>query len=220
MKLIGTYGSPYTRRVAITLKLYGIEFELDRASPFGADKARLRRINPIARIPVLQLPDGEYISESSLIIDHLDSLVDETQRLTPANGRSRRDVLAYASMASAATDKLVASLYEFHFRPPDKVYKPWIRMCDEQVADSFRWLDAAYKGPYMLGNRLTQADISIAVFWLFGKDKRARFFDRMNCAKLDGLSDRLAETEAFRTTPSDGPLPEGISLGARDDADS
>ncbi|MEM7019470.1 MAG: glutathione S-transferase family protein, partial [Pseudomonadota bacterium] len=209
----GTFGSPYTRRVAITLKMYGIPYQQQSLTPFGEDKAKLRQFNPLARVPVLQLDDDEYLSESHLIIDYLDSLVEEEKRLIPPSGKDRRGILNYAGVASGATDKLVTTLYEYHFRPPEKVYKPWIKMCDQQVTDGFKWLDSKLTGEWFVGEQISHADIAVAVFWLFGRDKRRKFFDRMNCSALQALSDRLVELDAFKETPSEGGLPAGISLG-------
>ena len=59
----------------------------------------------------------------------------------------------------------------------------------------------------------TQADLTAAVFWQFGVEKRPNFFARMNCPKLTALSDRLAETEPFQATPQGEGLPKGITLG-------
>ena len=63
MKLIGAYSSPYTRRVAITLRHYGIAHDIKKVTPFGDTKAWLRRINPVAKIPILELDDGEFVTE-------------------------------------------------------------------------------------------------------------------------------------------------------------
>jgi len=104
--LIGTHSSPYTRRVAITLQLYGLGYEIQKTTPFGEGKAKLREINPAAKIPILLLPDGEVLSESHVILDHLDSLA-PGEPLTPTSGPDRRKVLMYAGIASASIDKLV-----------------------------------------------------------------------------------------------------------------
>ncbi len=73
MKLIGAYGSPYIRRVAITLRLYGLDHDIHKVTPFGEKREMLRKIIPVAKIPALQLEDGEFISESHVILEYLDS---------------------------------------------------------------------------------------------------------------------------------------------------
>jgi glutathione S-transferase len=100
MRLIGPFGSPYTRRVAITLKFYGLEVDHTKIVPFGDGKAKLRDVNPLARIPALELDDGACIVESGTILDYLDTLVDAESSLTPRTGPARSQVLNYVSIAS------------------------------------------------------------------------------------------------------------------------
>ncbi|MGB1342009.1 MAG: glutathione S-transferase family protein [Pseudomonadales bacterium] len=216
MKLIGAYSSPYTRRVAITLRHYGIAHDIKKVTPFGRTKARLRQINPVARIPILALDDGEFVTESQVILDYLDMLVPEHQRLTPSSGPERRKIQNLCGIASAAVDKLVTVLYEFHFRPKDKVYKPWTKMCDEQTADGFRWLDAQLVNGRFFGSQITQAEITVAVFWQFAVEKRTRFCERMDCTQLQALSDEMEQTAPFLATTPEGPIPEGMTLGTRE----
>jgi glutathione S-transferase len=89
MQLIGVNRSPHTRRVAITLKLYGVPFEQRDLSGFG-NRAEVRLANPLGRIPALVLDDGETLIDSAAIIDHLDQTYGGTQPLTPAAGPDRR----------------------------------------------------------------------------------------------------------------------------------
>jgi glutathione S-transferase len=46
--LYGRYASPFVRRVAVTLRLYGIEYRHIPLMPFGPGKVELARFNPIA----------------------------------------------------------------------------------------------------------------------------------------------------------------------------
>ena len=211
--LIGMYSSPYTRRVAITMRRYGLDHEVRKTLPFGEDKANLRAMNPAAKIPILLLDDGEALSESHVILDYLDSIALRAP-LTPASGAERRKVLMYTGIASATADKLVAVLYEYHFRPPEKVYKPWIKMCEQQIRDGFVWLDSKMSGGRLVGDRLTQADISTAVYWQFAVEKRPSFCERLNCRNLQALSEELEQTPEFLATPPEGPLPDGLALGS------
>ena len=47
---------------------------------------------------------------------------------------------------------------------------------------------------------MTQADITVAVFWLFARGKRPNFFAGLGCTKLDALAERLQATPAFQAT--------------------
>ena len=75
--LVGMFDSPYVRRVAVSMEQIGVAFDhLDWS--VGKDQAQLRTINPLGRVPVLLLPSGEVLIESSVILDYLD---DDTYEL-------------------------------------------------------------------------------------------------------------------------------------------
>jgi glutathione S-transferase len=188
------------RRVAVTLQIYGLQYRHAPMMPFGPDKTELAKFNPIARVPALQLPDGEMLIDSAVILDYLDSRVGAKRALTPAEGKARRRVLTLLAVAHGANEKLVVSLYERHFRPREKWHRPWLDACDKQTRDGFRWLDAELAGPWFVGEKMTQADITVAVFWLFARGKRPNFFAELGCSKLDALADRMRTTPAFEAT--------------------
>lgn len=209
--LWGRYASPFVRRVAVTLHEYGIRYRHEPLMPFGPDKLRLAEVNPIARVPALQLADHEVLIDSAVIIDFLDESVGPGQALTPRDGPLRRRVLTALAVALGANEKLVAGLYERHFRPRELWHKPWLDACDTQVSDGFKWLDAQCQSPWYLGDRMTQADVTIAVFWLFGKGKRPGFFAKMDCPRLEALAAQMAVRPSFcATQPEAEPL---VKLG-------
>jgi glutathione S-transferase len=89
MILLGQYDSPFTRRVAVSMHMLGLAFERDTSSVF-ADADAVRRLNPLGRIPVLVLDDGEVLIDSGAILDHLDERVGPDRALTPPTGSARR----------------------------------------------------------------------------------------------------------------------------------
>ena len=54
MILVGRYLSPFVRRTAITLRLYGIAFEHKPLSTM-TDMDAIKKLNPVGRVPVLVL---------------------------------------------------------------------------------------------------------------------------------------------------------------------
>ena len=109
-------------------------------------------------------------------------------------------MLTLLAVAHGANEKLVISLYERHFRPRETWHRPWLDTCDKQVRDGFVWLNDAFAGPWFLGETMTQADITVAVFWLFARGKRPNFIAGLGCGKLDELANRLQSTPAFQAT--------------------
>src|SRR5437879_11855059 len=89
MMLVGVHRSPFTRRVAITLKVYGMPYEQLQLSGFN-DRAEVRASNPLGRIPALVLDNGEALVDSGAIIDHLDAAFGRDRALTTAARSDRR----------------------------------------------------------------------------------------------------------------------------------
>ena len=68
MQLIGMLDSPYVRRVAVSLKVLGLPFDLDQVSVFRHfDK--FAALNPVVKAPTLITDDGVVLMDSSLILD-------------------------------------------------------------------------------------------------------------------------------------------------------
>src|ERR1700719_421215 len=154
MQLIGGNRSPYTRRFAITLKLYGVPFEQRDLSGFG-NRAEVRAANPLGRIPALVLDDGETLWDSAAISDHLDQTCGGERPLTPATGADRRAVLKVAALRMGACDMGLHAAYERNHHPPEKVHQPWIDDCLAQMKTALAAVDAiAEPGQYLLLGRL------------------------------------------------------------------
>lgn len=70
MKIIGSYVSPYVRKVVACLGLKGLDYEIDPITPFFGDE-EFARLSPLRRIPVLI--DGDLsLCDSSVICAYLD----------------------------------------------------------------------------------------------------------------------------------------------------
>ena len=68
LRLIGHYDSPFVRRVGVSMHVLGIPFERHLLSVFsGAEE--MRAFNPLVRVPVLVLDDGERLIDSAAILD-------------------------------------------------------------------------------------------------------------------------------------------------------
>ena len=182
------------------MQFYRLDYEHKSVIPFGGNKKNVAIVNPIARVPVLELLDGEFIIDSNAIIDHLDELAGPDCALTPASGPERRKVLKYIAVELGIMDKLVAVLYERQFRPKEKWHQPWLEACETQIQDGFEWINNEMDGSWLVGNRMTQADLSLAVFWDFATRLRPNFFRDSNYDYIDTLSKNLKKTDAFQDT--------------------
>ena len=86
MKIIGSYLSPYVRKVLAVLHLKGLAYEIDPIIPFFGDE-RFAAASPLRRIPVL-IDDAVTLSDSSVICQYLEDRYPRTS-LYPADIASR-----------------------------------------------------------------------------------------------------------------------------------
>jgi glutathione S-transferase len=165
LQLIGYNRSPFVRRVAATLNLYGIPFEqlALRARDQGAEIARH---NPLARVPALVLDGGETLVDSAAILDHLDELVGPERALTPPRGAERRAVLRCVMLGVGAAEKAVMAFFEKALRPTERVWPERAERLLGQVQGGLGALDAllaAHGGEWLACGRMTQADVTATV---------------------------------------------------------
>lgn len=200
LRLIGSYGSPFVRRVGVTLKWHGLPFEVVPLST-GSDRAAIQAINPTGRIPALVLGSGEVLVDSTAIVDYLDEGVGPGRALLPASGPARRRAQWVIGMAMAALDKYVAAYYETRRRPETHVWEPWLSFLNSQVVAGLDAIDVALgSDAHFVGDTLSHADI-IAVIAIdavrYDQPKNApagRF------PNLERLSATWSEHPAFRET--------------------
>ncbi len=163
MILIGMFDSPFVRRVAVSMKLLEIKFEHKNWS-VGRDQAQIRKYNPLGRVPVLVLDDGEVLTESSAILDYLDDRVGRDRSLLPVTGAPRRRALAFMALATGAAEKAVQQIYEGFFRPEEKRHAPWVARLREQMDGALTVLEhaCAEEGEdWLVDEGLSQADITV-----------------------------------------------------------
>ena len=203
MQLIGNYLSPYVRRVAVSLNLLEIPFELDQVFVFNTPDA-VRAHNPIVRIPTLIADDDdEPLIESYAILDWLDEQAGPERALTPASGAGRRRVMKVAAMALAATEKAQWAIYELRFHPKEKVHPPWMAHNEAQVLSGLGWLDGlAGEAGWLAGTpAISQADVTAAVGFTFIQFARPGLAIAEKYPALAAFVARCEALDAFAAAP-------------------
>jgi glutathione S-transferase len=142
MILVGQYDSPYTRRVAISLRVLAIPYEHDTRSVFG-DFDSMRKTNPLGRIPSLILDDSTVLVDSAAILDWIDEMVGSARALIPQSGLARREALQRIALANGAVDKIGGGRnYETMIRPSRYRWPHWIERTTTQGLGALAALDA------------------------------------------------------------------------------
>src|SRR3546814_18599784 len=117
MILVGQYDSPFVRRVGVSLRVLGFDYEHARRSEFG-DFDSLRETNPLGRIPSLMLEDGTVLIDSAAILAWLDETVGPERALIHLPGPERRRPLQLTALAPGAVQKAGAPPSDTRTGPP------------------------------------------------------------------------------------------------------
>jgi glutathione S-transferase len=194
MFLLGQYDSPFVRRVAIALRLYGLPFEHRPWSTFG-EGDRIAPYNPLRRVPTLVLEGGEALIESTAILDYLDELVGPGKAMIASRGPARRHALRICALATGLGDKSVSLLYERVLRKDAS--KLWVERCEAQIGGVLDVLEkerAAIASPYWFGERIGHADIAVACVLRFTGEAHPALLD---AARYPALTAHAARCEAL-----------------------
>lgn len=187
MQLVGRLMSPFVRRVAATLNLYGMGYESLPLST-ASDGPAIMAINPVGRVPSLIL-DSETLIDSSAIIDHLDELAGPAA-LIPRAGAERRLVLRAVQIGLGTAEKCVAAYYEGARRPEGLSWPEGLANLQNQAKGGFAALDSMLTGDFLCLGRMTQADVTAVVAHDFAAKILPSIMEG-NFPRLAGLSARL-----------------------------
>ncbi len=199
MILIGRFESPFVRRVAVSLRLLGLPFE-HRNWSVDRDFELIRQFNPLGRVPALVLPDGESLIDSNAILDFLDDRVGPERALLPPSGDGRRRALHITSLALGAADKSILLFDETLYGPEEKSITSRTERYRSQVHGALAEIDRLAQmrtGEWMVGRRMTQADITLTCVFSFLSDALELAQSWVPYPGLSALSERCEALPAF-----------------------
>ena len=200
MILIGRYLSPFVRRVGTVLEHYRIEFEHRPLRAGGEEQDIVRQSNPLGRVPVLILDNGDVLIDSALILDYLDTLAPPRASLTPNRGEGDRFRFRNAlSVATGAAEKSI-SVYSELARPEERRHPPALANASRQVKDGFEWLEARVAGTWMWDETMTHLDVSTVCYWEFVRIGAPDLFATLDCPRIAEIVARAGQLDAFRKT--------------------
>jgi glutathione S-transferase len=204
MELIGMLDSPFVRRVAVTARFLGIQYEHRPLSIFkGYDE--FRGVNPLVKVPTLVTDDGEMLVDSTLIIDYLESLVANKRSLMPADSADRIRALQIVGVALVVMEKIASLIYERTQRPKELQHPPWIERLDEQLRSAVDQLESSVGNgaQWLFGAELTQADITTAIAWRFSQHAVPKRIPADDYPGLVAFSARAEALPEFIVCPLD-----------------
>lgn len=200
MILYGRMLSPFARRLAVAAGLQEHRIERRDLMVTGDDFAKVRAMNPVGRIPVLELEDGTRLIDGFAIQDWLDETSPNGVRMLPAAGVARRDALQRLAVGAGTAEKAVALVYERNRRPDEFHWAEWQQRLVAQIQGGLNALDHAMPAEGWSGETTADAgDLAAAIAFQFiqmtnpwvlepGYKSLAAFTDRM-MTDLPGFAD-------------------------------
>ncbi len=192
--------SPFGRKVKIAAALLGLS---DRITIEMADTSdpndSMRKQNPLGKIPILLLENGEALYDSRVIVEYLDALAGGG-RLIPA-GWSRFEALRQQALADGLMDAALLQVLEGRWRPQDRHEPKWLKHQQGKVERALSEAEAKLSNPpraFHIGHvalacALGYLDMRFEGRWRQGHPKLV--------AWLDDFSGRVPAFEATRFKP-------------------
>jgi glutathione S-transferase len=171
LTVIGSFVSPYVRKVLACINLKGLAYEVDPITPFYGNE-EFRRLSPLCRIPVLI--DGDFsVSDSTVICAYLDNAY-PGHALYPSNPRDRARALWFEEFADTRLgDLLIWGLFY------QKVVHPLVwgepgdqrrieKSLNEDLPAALDYLEDELPADGFLFGEIGAADIAVASFFRNG----------------------------------------------------
>ncbi len=169
--IIGSFVSPYVRKVLACLNLKGVAYEVDPITPFfGNDD--FERLSPLRRIPILI--DGDFHASDSTVISAYIEEAYPGHPLMPSEPRDRARARWLEEIADTRLgDVFIWGLFS------QKVVRPMVwgepgdeeriaRMLDQEIPKALDYLERELPESGFLFGEIGIADISVASFFRNG----------------------------------------------------
>jgi glutathione S-transferase len=198
MKLIGSPGSPFTRKARVVLAEKRIEYEFVVNSPHDAATI-VTEYNPLGKIPVLVLDDATTIFDSRVIVEYLDNASPVT-KLLPEDTRHRIQTRRWEALADGCTDACVAIVMERR-RPETLQSADWIARQRGKVDRALQAMsDELGNRGWCGGDFFNLADVAVGCCLGFLELRLAEVAWREKYPNLGRLADKLALRPSFKDT--------------------
>lgn len=218
LKIYGAPISVHTRKAIVTALLKNLPYEVIPVVPVipGNPPANWKELSPTGRIPAIT--DGDFtVSDSAAICAYLDR-IHPAQPVYPQSARELAQVLSLEAYASERLFRdVVRELFhevfvypKIHNRPADPANIE--RVLTQVLPEVFGYLDERAAGGWLVGDRLSIADIAV-VSNLLTLDYCGFDLDRRRYRHLAALFDRVFALPAMQQAlRAERPVVESMGL--------
>ncbi|SEM26936.1 Glutathione S-transferase [Pseudoxanthomonas sp. GM95] len=166
--VVGSYLSPYVRKVLVCMDLKGLRYTIDPIAPFlGGDE--FEQLSPLRRIPVL-IDGPRVINDSSVICQYLEDR-HPTPSLYPVDIGERAQARWLEEYADARLGEVIVAKMFYQRGPKRFLFKEatdetaFNHARDVELPACLDWLEPQMPADGFLLGALSIADIAIASFF-------------------------------------------------------
>ncbi len=139
-----------------------VELDSKRGTPLPES---FRETNPWGQLPVLLLPDGTVMTETSAILIHLAACFPEKGLAPPPGTPAHAAFLRWTVFANINLYEAVLRRgYPFRFTDDPEGHDALRSAAIRRMGEALALVDAHVEGPFLLGDDMTVADIYLAMF--------------------------------------------------------
>lgn len=199
-KIIGSYISPYVRKVLACLELKGVQYQIDPIVPFYGNE-EFSRISPVRRVPVL-IDDAVIVCDSTVICEYLEERY-ASLPLLPKSPAQR----ARCRWLEEFADSRMGEVFIWHFfnelvikravwgeKPNEEVLR---KAREEEIPQTLDYIESQLGSNNLFFDEVTIADLAVASF--FRTAMHARFaVDTARWPKTAAFVAKMLELPSFQ----------------------
>lgn len=159
MKLIGSYTSPFVRKISVMLLEKGITFEFINEQPYNAING-VAQYNPLGKVPALITDEGEVWFDSPIIAQYIELLA-IAPALLPTEPVAALKIRQLEALADGIMDAALVSVRELA-RPVEQQSESELLRQREKVSQSLDTLERYLQEGTLSVDTLNLATIAIA----------------------------------------------------------
>jgi glutathione S-transferase len=197
MKLYGTPGSPFVRKVRIVLEEKRIPHEYIIERPSGGVVPLL---NPLAKIPVLETADGKPVYDSTVIVEYLEGLHPDPA-LLPRDFTQRIEVKRWEALGDGIAEATVAINHEYREPKEKQRATAWFEKQRRKIDGGLTLMEKELgSNDYCFGNRFSLADVAAGYALGYLDYALPEVEWRQSYPNLKRLDERLVKRKSFADT--------------------
>lgn len=205
MKLIGSNGSPYVRKVRIVMAEKKLDYHFVIEDVWAAGTS-MSESNPLGKVPCLVMEGSngseEAVFDSRVIVEYLDTL-SPVGKLIPVQGRERAEVKTWEALADGLMDAAILARLEATWsgRTDEQRSQAWIDRQMKKIDDTVQAMSTGLGDkPFCSGIHLSLSDVAVGCALGYLDFRFAQIDWRTPYPNLARLYDKLAQRSSFIDT--------------------